>query len=744
MQAIALRVVFGIGVIGAAVGAPALSAWLSAHTPAPRPAANAPAQAAAQPQPATAPAGAGALAPVPAQGGAAEAIAAVAGPHTSVAMRASAYAPLPTTTAPPAPTFDEPLPRRADAAALRQALDAYRRGDVAAGDAAAGQALDDLGRTALEWAALRLQPRTVGHRRFIAFLDANKDWPSEGFLQSRLEDALYNERPSPALVRARFAGHEPTTAAGRMALARAHLAASDPKAASEQILKTWREDDFGTWAESAIRKEFGAMLSVEDYRRRSALMFYKGQHAASLRLATFVGRDYEALAAARAAVAQEAPAERLMAAVPAALREDPTFAFAQVQVLRRAGKLTEAADVLSRLRANVDLVDPGAWWDERKMLARRLLDAGDAARAYTVAAQHAAASSEDRIDAEFHAGWIALRFMGDAEKAMSHFAHGHAAARTPVSLARTLYWQGRAAEALARTGPATEFYKRAAEHSGAYYGQLARARLGLESQPIRRARAAAQGDARVEPVRAVELFEAIGERELSFRLSSDLARTLDSEAQVAALGRLLAQARDARAAMIVGKLAGQRGLGVDDVAFPLFGIPDFERLPRSADTSVVYAIARQESAFNPEAVSVAGAKGLMQMLPSTARVTAKRAGVPFQEDRLLADPAFNAKLGAAHLGELLQSYGDSLILTFAAYNAGGPRVRQWIQAYGDPRSPGVDPIDWVERIPFTETRNYVQRVAENLTMYRVRLGAPDAPALAARDLRAREARLAQR
>lgn len=375
------------------------------------------------------------------------------------------------------------------------------------------------------------------------------------------------------------------------------------------------------------------------------------------------------------------------------------------------------------------------------MIARRLLDNGEPKLAYKIAADHPGVSGEEFIDAEFHAGWISLRFMGDAETASRHFASAGEAASTPISLARTLYWQGRAAEAREFTDQAHAFYAQAAEHSSAYYGQLARARLGLEEQPVRKASDNVQGDERLAAIRAIEVFEAIGERELAFRLTVDLARTLEDDAQIAALGQILARAKDARGTLLVGKLASQRGIALDDIAFPTFGVPEFEELARAAEKPVVFAIARQESAFQHDAVSHAGAKGLMQMLTSTARVTAKRAGVAFDERRLLTDPAFNAQLGSAHLAELMDNHGDSLILTFAAYNAGGSRVRQWIAAYGDPRRPDVDPIDWVERIPFTETRNYVQWVAENVAMYRARFGAPDVPALATSDLRAREARL---
>ena len=188
------------------------------------------------------------------------------------------------------------------------------------------------------------------------------------------------------------------------------------------------------------------------------------------------------------------------------------------------------------------------------------------------------------------------------------------------------------------------------------------------------------------------------------------------------MAEVLTRAGNAGVTLSVGKIASQRGFALDEPAFPTFGIPNYEPLVRSVEKPLVYAIARQESAFTTQALSTAGAKGLMQMLTSTARSTAQRAGVTFDEGRLINDPAFNAQLGSAHLADLLGEYRNSHILTFAAYNAGGKRVREWINAYGDPRDPNVDPVDWIERIPISETRNYVQRIVENLQMYRVRMG----------------------
>jgi soluble lytic murein transglycosylase len=282
-----------------------------------------------------------------------------------------------------------------------------------------------------------------------------------------------------------------------------------------------------------------------------------------------------------------------------------------------------------------------------------------------------------------------------------------------------LYWLGRTAE-VENDSRAHDFYLQAAAHSTTFYGQLANARLGAEDRPIRPAPTPAYGDNRDEAVRVAELLFALGEKDIAAPLALDGARYLQDESQVAALGEIVTRQGDARLSLIYGKAASYRGVALDDVAFPAYGVPSFNALPGSASRSIVFAVARQESAFDPKAVSSAGAMGLMQMIASTARHTASMRGVSFDMSRMLSDPPFNAQLGAAHLGILLGEYRGAYLLTFAAYNAGGGRVKQWIDAYGDPRKPNVDPIDWVERIPITETRNYVQRVMENFVVYRAK------------------------
>lgn len=597
---------------------------------------------------------------------------------------------------------------------------AYKSDHVDLADALAHRSDNPAVRAALAWVALRAAPQRVDLARLQAFAAEYPDWPAAKWLREQMEARLMRLN-DPIAVERFFTQDAPTTALGKLALARALKATGRIADGSRLARAIFRENDLTPYSEGLLRAEFGTVLTKGDYKYRVDRLLYKERLGAALHYAALAGPDVLALARARAAVISEAASDKAIAAVPESLRKDPGLLLAQVQKLRRADKLTEAAKLLEAApRDGAQLIDPDAWWTERRMLARKLLDAGQPAVAYAVCAAVTAGSPETRVDASFHAGWIALRFLNDPTKAAAHFAVAAQLAESPTSRAKIAYWQGRTAEA--STDPtvlasAHAYYVRAAAEGETYYGQLARGLVDTPVAPVRDPAQSATGDARTMAIRALEILYAAGEREAANALATASANSLRDRAQIGALAAVVAKEQDAHLALIVGKLLARRGQPVDSLAFPTFGIPTYEAVQNSAAPTVVYSVARQESAFMPAVVSRAGAKGLMQMIDSTAKRTAEKAGLPFDANRLVNDPSFNAKLGAAHLGELMAEQGGSLMLTFAAYNAGGGRVKQWIETYGDPRKPGVDPVDWVERIPFTETRNYVQHVMENVGMY---------------------------
>jgi soluble lytic murein transglycosylase len=370
------------------------------------------------------------------------------------------------------------------------------------------------------------------------------------------------------------------------------------------------------------------------------------------------------------------------------------------------------------------LQDTDEWWRERRVLGRKLLDLGKFQSAYQIVRDAAPpASGNYRADFHFMSGWIALRYLNDPATARTHFAHIDDGSANPIVVARANYWRGRVAEAVGEKDEMRASYEAAARHTTAYYGQLARAKLGLDRIELRAPPYGGSVDDSAladERVRAADMLYTLGERDIVLYFVTDLAEESADVAALVALGELTGRRNDARAMLQIGKPALARGLALDPYAFPSIGIPQHSPVGPAIDRSVIYSVARTESAFDQRDKSPANAVGLMQVTPEAGRDTAKRFGVAYDWERMVSDPVYNTQMGAAELSALLKEYSGSHIMTFAGYNAGRGRVQQWVKQYGDPRDPNVDAIDWVERIPFAETRNYVQRVMENLQVYRVR------------------------
>ena len=621
----------------------------------------------------------------------------------------------------PPPPVAAPMP--AVLPALQRALQSYAAGSLAQGDETAKTLPAGIAAVTAEWAALRTFPRQVGYARIMAFLAAHSDWPSADWLSRRAEEALYGDPLPPAIAQAHFSQAPPRTAAGKLALAKLRSQAGDTAAAAALVRNVWRHEELNKSLEKSVLEEYSSLLTSQDHKFRADRFLYKEDTATGLRLAAMAGSGVLALAKARAAVIDEAASDALFASVPKTLAQDPGLTFSAIQKLRRAENPDAAAALLLSSTQDPDaLVSGDEWWVERRLLARAMLDRGETEKAWRLCAEHSAQSVSVQIEAEFHAGWIALRYLDNPTLARGHFARLSLLAENASAISRGAYWLGRSQEALGDKQGADALYAKAARHPTQFYGQVAKARLGQSAFHVRPSPSPALGDSRAEAVRVLEQLQAAGLSETSAPLAYDLARNLLGEAQLGALADVVARSRNAAFMLQVGKIAAQRGIALDELAFPDFGVPDFVPLPGSADRALVYSIVRQESAFVSRAASGAGAKGLMQLMPPTARKTAEHAGVPFDAARLTSDPAFNIQLGAAHLGILFGEYDGSYVLTFAAYNAGGARVKEWIAAYGDPRRPDVDVIDWIEHIPITETRYYVQHILENLQVYRARFG----------------------
>lgn len=584
---------------------------------------------------------------------------------------------------------------------------------------------DPVARKLSEWVILRSDDNGASSDRYRAFITENPSWPSQTFLRRRGESALWDDKRDDSVVLAFFNGEQPVSAKGRFMLARALLARGDRPGAERLVREAWRGDSFSSDTEEVAFDKFGTLLTPGDIKVRMDMLLYSGDNAeAAMRSAKRLGSGHVALAKARIALNKKASnAKALLDAVPSDLHNDPLYLFSKAQWLRREDKFSEAARAMQAApRDPARLVNADEWWIERRLLARKLLDTNEPRTAYVVA-RDASLPARDiyKTEQEFTAGWIALRFLNDPTLAAQHFARIGVGSVNPTALARAGYWQGRAAEAAGRTQEARAGYEAAAAQSTSYYGQLARARLGLPQIALNGPPGRSRNGDRLEIVRAVDLLYALDERELAIPILADMGERADMDALLG-LCELTQRYNDARGMLMVGKAALNRGMPFDHYAYPVSGIPPYKDFGPEVEKAIVFAIARQESAFNPTVVSPANAYGLMQVTAGAGKYVAKKYGTSFDLARLKSDPAYNAAFGAAELGGLIEDYRGSYIMTFAGYNAGRGSVRKWIERYGDPRDPKVDAVDWVEQIPFSETRNYVQRIMENLQVYRARFG----------------------
>lgn len=639
--------------------------------------------------------------------------------HGKHAARKSSKPDVETADTPAAP------PLSGDLAALKDAITLARKGKTEDASAARDRIADPAGQKLADWFMLRHSESTAPFRRYAAFLAANPGWPSSALLRRRAEARLWQEKSDAATVHA-FTMDRPTSAKGKFALARVLIAEGDGDRAARLVRDAWRTDELSERSEEDSYEAFRDLLTAEDHRARMDKRLGAKDYGAARRAAKRLGEDALAIVKACAAVTGKASkAKDYLEDVPADARRDLGYVLCRVQWLLQKDRIDDAAEVI--LAAAPDTMaaqDTDAWWRERRLLARKLLDQGKSRTAYDVVKSAAVPAMEVyRVDYHFMCGWIALRYLDDPKAALTHFAAIDEGSANPIALSRGHYWRGRAAEAMGAIADARISYQAAARYSTAYYGQLARAKLGLDRIELRAPApvlAASDTPPADERVRAADMLYSIGERDMVYYYAEDFAKESTDVAALEALGELAGQRSDARVMLEVGKSALARGLALDHYAFPTIGIPEHKQVAPAIETSVIYSVARTESSFDQRDKSPANAVGLMQVTPEAGRDTAKRFGLTYDWDKMVSDPVYNTQMGAAELSALLSEYRGNQIMTFAGYNAGRGRVREWVQARGDPRDPKVDPVDWVERIPLSETRNYVQRVMENVLVYRAR------------------------
>ena len=601
--------------------------------------------------------------------------------------------------------------------AMRTAL------ELAAGkdwDGALRVAPAGVGRDIIEWQRLRSGEGLLGD--YEAFLQRRPDWPGLPYMKEFGEKAVARST-TPERVIAYFGKDAPETGGGAVALVKALKALGRVAEAEEAAMRAWAELSFTEQEEAEMIALAGESVGLVHEVRLDRLL-WQGKRAEAQRMLARVGPGWQALAKARLALQSDADGVNgLISAVPRAQASDAGLAFDRF-IWRMKRDLYDGALelVLERSGSAASLGQPEEWAARRAVLTRWLLRQDRPREAYKVASSHQLISGGSYAEMEFLSGFIALRRLNDPTTALAHFRHLEAGVSTPISLARAFYWQGRAHEASGDKAAADAAYGKAAQHQTAYYGLLAAEELGRDLDPSLLAdkrppdwRQAAWTKSSVHQA-ALILLQS-GNLTLAKRFWLHLGESQDATG-LAQLGEMALDLKQPHVAVLVGKAAAERQIILPRAYFPVTDIvPDGLAVSRA----FAMAIARRESEFDPAARSHADARGLMQVLPGTAKLVAPKAGLPYEPARLTTDPAYNAALGSQYLAGLVEEFGPSIALVASGYNAGPGRPRRWISEYGDPRQPGVDVVDWVEAIPFNETRTYVMRVVEGVVIYRAKL-----------------------
>ncbi|QGX99654.1 lytic transglycosylase domain-containing protein [Roseovarius faecimaris] len=565
-------------------------------------------------------------------------------------------------------------------------------------------------------------------REIMDFTNAHPDWPARDYLRKQAETKVDEADQTDILEFFRF--EPPQTGAGVLAHAAALSTIGQQGDAEASLVLAWRSFDLSTEEHNAFLAAHEPLLKPH-HEARLDMAWWRGLKDVELMLPLVSETRRNLIAARQLAKSGGSGLNEAIEALPEALRTDAGIAYGQFNRFVKSDADAAIALLLKQSRLENGLGQPEKWASWRRALARAQMREGNPAVAYELAALHQLVEGSSYSDLEWLSGYLALTYLKEPELALDHFQRFRAAVGSPISLGRAGYWIGRAQEALGDAEAAQLAYAEGAKHQTSFYGLLAAERAGLPVDPElsgqERFSSIKEGPlAQSSAVEAMVLSFAMGDRNKAERFVRHMADTLP-RAQLGQLAALLEELGAAHLLVMLGKGAAQRGIVLHGAYYPLHPLTEMT-LPVPEELAL--AIARRESEFDPDVVSGAGAQGLMQVMPGTARDVARDLGLEHDPSRVLSDWTYNATLGAEYLAQMAEQFDGNIVMISAAYNAGPARPPRWMETFGDPRGSRADDtniVDWIEHIPFRETRNYVMRVSESLPVYRARLGKDPLP-----------------
>ncbi|UYV36968.1 lytic transglycosylase domain-containing protein [Rhodobacteraceae bacterium D3-12] len=606
---------------------------------------------------------------------------------------------------------------------LASAIHAMNRGDweraalLARRDGPAAETL-------IEW--YRLRAGRGSGDEIVAFLDAYGHWPGLKLLRKRSEKPL-SSLPRDKMI-ALFRETPPQTGQGALLFAEALLQAGEQGEAEAEIVLAWRSFDLTAQDHAFFIERHGKLLKPH-HEARLDMALWRGLSSDVQLMLPLVSEGHQALAKARLGLSNGAKnVDALVDAVPDALKDDPGLAYERFLWRLGKGRTGEAIQLLYERSEAGTLGEPARWAGWRRNLARRMMREGNAKLAYRIATNHGLVEGSSFSDLEWLSGYLALRKLNDPALALAHFELFREAVWTPISLGRAGYWLGEAQAALGQMDKAKAAWAEGAKQQTSFYGLLAAERAGIAPDVALKGAeyfpAWQEADfAKSDLAQVIALAVAMNRLTLAEQFMLHMAEGLDRKG-LGQLGNMVEDLGAPHLGVMLGKFAASKSIVLPG---PYYALHPLHKMDLPVSKEMALAIARRESEFDPVVVSGAGAQGLMQLMPATARQVARELKVDHDPAAVLNDWRYNAKLGSAYLATLAAQFDGNVIMVAAGYNAGPGRPVRWMKRYGNPLAGDIDMIDWIEHIPFNETRNYVMRVAESMPVYRARLGKPPLP-----------------
>ena len=556
----------------------------------------------------------------------------------------------------------------------------------------------------------------------ILFTLENPDWPKLSTFHSRIEENISASSLRSHEIIAWFVRNPPKSTDGIRAYLTELLRLGQKDKAKTALKKFWYNAELNQKETATLARLYRKLFSTSNHADRLDNLLWKRRYREASYIIPLVGKNARNLGKARISLGRlSSKASNLVRAVPVRLRNNEGLMYDRIKWRRQMNMDNTAFDLLRKMP--VKPRHPKLWWKERNILARRAIEKEDYIRAYKIIQKHGMTSGSDYSHAEWLLGWLSLRFLNQPNIAYQHFDNFRKAVSSAISQARGAYWLARTAETLQQQQITSNWDMRGAQFPSTYYGQLSFEKLyGRKHIPQFRNNQISQKTLRSfegkEMVQATRLLYSAGLSKVADSFFIKLLKNAKNKTDFVMIARLARETNRPYFSVEANKKLQQK---LGDLMFTE-GYPLLPTLPvDKPETSLVHAIVYRESMFNTTATSLAGARGLMQLMPGTARQVSKSIGKKFISRKLTNNPQYNIELGAAYLQSLLNTYDESYPLAIAAYNAGPGNVNKWIKTFGDPRNGKINIIDWVEQIPFYETRNYVQRVMESYYVYRLRL-----------------------